>query len=55
LRIKENKEVFEGEVTELSPVETENPLSGYGKTISHVVIGNTNREGGRCFVPLSHT
>uniref|UniRef100_A0A7S1NGE3 RuvB-like helicase n=1 Tax=Eutreptiella gymnastica TaxID=73025 RepID=A0A7S1NGE3_9EUGL len=38
LRIKENKEVYEGEVTELTPEETENPLGGYGKTISHVVI-----------------
>ena len=39
LRIKENKEVYEGEVTELTPVETENPLGGYGKTVSHVIIG----------------
>ncbi len=39
LRIKETKEVYEGEVTELSPAETENPLSGYGKTVSHVVVG----------------
>lgn len=39
IRIKENKEVFEGEVIELSPEETENPLGGYGKTISQVVIG----------------
>lgn len=39
LRIKENKEVFEGEVIELTPEETENPLGGYGKTISKVVIG----------------
>lgn len=38
LRIKENKEVYEGEVAELTPEETENPLGGYGKTISHVVI-----------------
>ncbi|VDD75454.1 unnamed protein product [Mesocestoides corti] len=38
LRIKEVKEVYEGEVTELSPVETENPTGGYGKTISHVII-----------------
>jgi len=37
LRIKETKEVYEGEVTELTPVETENPLAGYGKTISHLV------------------
>ncbi|KAI3425728.1 hypothetical protein D9Q98_007704 [Chlorella vulgaris] len=39
LRIKEGKEVYEGEVTELSPVETENPGGGYGKVVSHVVIG----------------
>ncbi|CAN8073211.1 unnamed protein product [Agarophyton chilense] len=39
LRIKESKEVFEGEVIELTPEETENPLGGYGKTISQVVIG----------------
>ncbi|KAJ3274990.1 RuvB-like protein 1 [Terramyces sp. JEL0728] len=39
LRIKEVKEVYEGEVTELNPVETENPLGGYGKTVAHVVIG----------------
>jgi DNA helicase TIP49 (TBP-interacting protein) len=37
LRIKETKEVYEGEVTELTPVETENPVAGYGKTISHLV------------------
>jgi TIP49 P-loop domain len=39
LRIKETKEVYEGEVTELSPSEAENPLSGYGKTVSHVIVG----------------
>jgi len=39
LRIKESKEVYEGEVTELTPEETENPLGGYGRTISHVIIG----------------
>ncbi|TEB20371.1 RuvB-like helicase 1 [Coprinellus micaceus] len=38
LRIKETKEVYEGEVTELTPTESENPLSGYGKTVSHVVL-----------------
>jgi RuvB-like protein 1 (pontin 52) len=31
--------VYEGEVTELTPSEAENPLSGYGKTISHVIVG----------------
>lgn len=39
LQIKETKEVYEGEVTELTPTESENPLSGYGKTVSHVVVG----------------
>lgn len=39
LRIKENKEVYEGEVTELTPEETENQAGGYGKVITHVVIG----------------
>jgi len=39
LRIKENKEVYEGEVTELTPEESENPLGGYGKTVSHVIVG----------------
>jgi hypothetical protein len=37
--VLETKEVYEGEVTELSPVETENPVGGFSKTVSHVVIG----------------
>ena len=39
LRVRETKEVYEGEVTELTPEEAENPLGGYGKTISHLIIG----------------
>ncbi|GAQ86895.1 P-loop containing nucleoside triphosphate hydrolases superfamily protein [Klebsormidium nitens] len=39
LRIKENKEVYEGEVTELTPEETESTTGGYGKAVSHVIIG----------------
>ncbi|KAJ0025502.1 hypothetical protein Pint_06963 [Pistacia integerrima] len=39
LRIKENEEVYEGEVTELSPEETESVTGGCGKNISHVIIG----------------
>ncbi len=31
LRIRENKEVYEGEVTELTPEETLNATGGYGK------------------------
>jgi RuvB-like protein 1 (pontin 52) len=45
LRIKETKEVYEGEVTELTPEEIENPLGGYGKTISHVVVGLKSYKG----------
>ena len=32
-------------MTELTPCETENPLGGYGKTISHVVIGLKTSKG----------
>ncbi|KAK2184872.1 hypothetical protein NP493_249g00021 [Ridgeia piscesae] len=45
LRIKETKEVYEGEVIELTPAETENPMGGYGKTVSHVVIGLKTAKG----------
>ncbi|ODV58490.1 RuvB family ATP-dependent DNA helicase pontin [Ascoidea rubescens DSM 1968] len=45
LRIKEIKEVYEGEVTELTPEESENPLGGYGKTISHVILGLKSAKG----------
>lgn len=39
LRIRESKEVYEGEVIEITVEETEDALGGYGRTISHVVIG----------------
>jgi len=45
LRIREIKEVYEGEVTMLSPVESENALTGYGRTISHVLIGLKTTRG----------
>ena len=38
-------QVYEGEVTELSPVETENPVGGFTKTVSHVVIGMKTAKG----------
>lgn len=47
LRIKESKEVYEGEVTEMTPEETENPLGGYGRTISHVIIGLRTTKGSK--------
>jgi RuvB-like protein 1 len=45
LRIVEKKEVFEGELTELIPEEAENPLGGYGKTISRVKISLRTTKG----------
>ncbi|KAI9908409.1 hypothetical protein PsorP6_004200 [Peronosclerospora sorghi] len=47
LRIKESKEVYEGEVTEMTPEETENPLGGYGKMISHVIVGLKTTKGSK--------
>ncbi|KAF2718455.1 ATP-dependent DNA helicase pontin [Polychaeton citri CBS 116435] len=38
LRVQERKEVYEGEVAELTPEESENPLGSYGRTISHLLI-----------------
>ena len=45
LRVRETKEVYEGEVTELTPEEAENPLGGYGKTVSHLLIGLKSYKG----------
>lgn len=39
------KKMRAGEVTELTPEEAENPLGGYGKTISHVVVGLKTTKG----------
>ena len=47
LRIKENKEVWEGEVTEITPEEIDDPNGGYGKTISSVTIGLKTSKGSR--------
>ena len=45
LRIKEVKEVYEGEVTELTPSEVESAVGGYGRTIEHVIIGLKTTKG----------
>jgi RuvB-like protein 1 (pontin 52) len=45
IRVKETKEVYEGEVTELTPAEAENPLAGYGKSVSHVIVGLKSAKG----------
>ena len=50
LFLLENKEVYEGEVTEISPVETENPAGGFTKTVSHVVLGLKSAKGMVFFV-----
>ena len=38
LRIKETKEVWEGEVVELKPEEKEDPHGGYSKIVSKVLV-----------------
>jgi RuvB-like protein 1 len=48
VRLRETKEVYEGEVTELTVQETVDPLQGassYGRTISHVVLGLKTTKG----------
>jgi len=45
LRVRETKDVYEGEVTEMTPEEAENPLGGYGKTISTLLIGLKSARG----------
>ncbi|VDO36532.1 unnamed protein product [Brugia timori] len=47
LRVREKKEVYEGEVIELTPVESENETGGYGKRISHVLIGLKTVKGSK--------
>lgn len=47
LRVREKKEVYEGEVTELTPLEVENAVGGYGKTISHVVVSLKTTKGSK--------
>ena len=45
LRVRETKEIYEGEVLEMTVEEAENPLGGYGKTIAHVIIGLKTYKG----------
>lgn len=45
LRIKEVKEVFEGEVTTLKPIESDSPEAGFEKSITHVLIGLKTTKG----------
>lgn len=45
LRVKEIKEVYEGEVTELTPHEVDSPMSQHGRTISHIIVGLKTAKG----------
>ena len=45
LRVKEVKEVYEGEVVELTPHEVADPLNAYSKTISHVMLKLRSAKG----------
>lgn len=45
LAVKETKQVYEGQVTQLEPVETESALAGFGKCVSHVLVGLRAQKG----------
>ena len=45
IRIKETKEVYEGEVTELTPEERPDPAGGHGKKVTAVMIGLKTTKG----------
>lgn len=45
IRIKETKEVYEGEVTEFTPEERPDPAGGYGKKVTAVMIGLKTTKG----------
>ena len=34
-------------MTEITPAETENPLGGYGRTVSHVILGLKTTRGAK--------
>jgi len=45
LRIKETKEVWEGEVTEITPEETDDPHGNYGKVVKAVIVSLKTTKG----------
>jgi len=47
IRIKETKEVYEGEVTEMTPEERPDPNGGYGKKVTSVMIGLKTSKGSK--------
>lgn len=57
LRIREVKEVYEGEVVDLSVEETENPHGNYGKAVSAVLMTLRSVKGTKSLklAPIIHT
>jgi len=47
LRIKETKEIWEGEVTEITPEEIDEAHGGYGKTITSVLLTLKTTKGSK--------
>lgn len=47
IRIKETKEVYEGEVTEITPEEKEDPSGGYQKVVDGVIISLKSTKGSK--------
>ena len=47
IRIKETKEVWEGEVTEITPEEKEDPAGGYDKVVDGVVLTLKTTKGSK--------
>lgn len=47
LRIKETKEVWEGEVVEIKPEETEDPSGGFSKVVTAVVVTLRTSKGSK--------
>jgi len=47
LRMKETKEVWEGEVTEITPEEVDDPHGGYGKVVQSVIVALKTTKGAK--------
>jgi len=47
IRIKETKEVYEGEVTEMTPEERPDPHGGYAKKVASVMVGLKTTKGSK--------
>eukprot|EP00922_Rhytidocystis_sp_ex-Travisia-forbesii_P068842 GHVS01102700.1.p1 GENE.GHVS01102700.1~~GHVS01102700.1.p1 ORF type:complete len:476 (-),score=83.10 GHVS01102700.1:1472-2899(-) len=47
IRVRDLKDVYEGEVTEMTAEETENPHGGFGKTVSAVILTLKTAKGSK--------